>query len=305
MNVSIVIPNYNGSKLLQKNLLKVIAKVSSAQIIVVDDGSKDDSVKMLGNHFPQVTVIKRKNNSGFSSCVNDGVRIAKNKLVFLLNHDAYPENNFLDFLLPYFDNPKVFAVGCLEKSIEGKKIISRGRGVGFFHNGFLQHKRGEINKNNTLWVSGGSGMFRKDTWLELGGLDQLYNPFYWEDIDLSYRAQKAGYEIFFEPRSIIFHAHQEGIIRSKFTHREIKIIAYRNQILFVWLNINNLHFFLEHLIYLPIHLIRSIISLDFPFIYGLILAIIKLPKVLANRKNNNRNNKITDRDILEKFTGEV
>ena len=69
----------------------------------------------------------------------------------------------------------------------------------------LVHSRGEVNKTNTLWVNGGSGAFRKSIWEDLGGFDELYNPFYWEDIDLSYRAKKAGYKIIYVPTAKVYH----------------------------------------------------------------------------------------------------
>src|SRR3972149_7908176 len=98
--VSIVIPNYNGEKLIEKNLPKVLAAKESSQnrileIIIVDDGSIDQSVKLITSMFPQVKLIKHTKNRGFSSSVNTGVRAAKGDLILLLNTDVLPEENFL------------------------------------------------------------------------------------------------------------------------------------------------------------------------------------------------------------------
>src|SRR5581483_9702281 len=101
-----------------------------------------------------------------------------------------------------------------------------------------------------------------------------YNPFYWEDIDISYRALKAGYRIFFEPKSQVIHEHEEGSIRRKYTANQIKVIAYRNQLFFVWINITDLNLQLSHIIWLPYHLLKSFIKGDFAFIKGLCLAFI-------------------------------
>ncbi len=204
MTVSIVIPNYNGAHLLEKNLPMVIEAVHNyeekkhfdTEIIIVDDASVDDSIQEIKNQIlrlrgQELKIIMNEKNLGFSSTVNKGVRHAKGDILVLLNTDVRPEKDFLLPLVSHFEkDDNVFAVGCMDKSIEGEKVALRGRGVGRWEKGFLMHARGEVNKNNTLWVSGGSGAFRKSIWEKLGGFNDLYNPFYWEDIDLSYRGVK-------------------------------------------------------------------------------------------------------------------
>ena len=135
-------------------------------IIIVDDGSTDNSLEIIENQRYEkpgleITVLKNEKNMGFSSAVNRGVKRARGEIVILLNTDAYPEKNFLKYLLPHFKNEKTFAVGCMDKSIEDGKTVLRGRGLGEWKRGFLMHRRGEIDKTNTLWVSGGSGAFSK------------------------------------------------------------------------------------------------------------------------------------------------
>jgi hypothetical protein len=80
----------------------------------------------------------------------------------------------------------------MDKSMEGDKVVLRGRGIGRWEKGFYIHKRGEIDKVDTAWVSGGSGAFRRLMWNTLGGMDPIYNPFYWEDIDPEIKANFSG-----------------------------------------------------------------------------------------------------------------
>ena len=197
MKLSVVIPNYNGRDLLLKNLPAVIRHTPNAQVIVVDDASEDDSLQILARKFPDVKVIKKRKNSGFSSSVNLGVAQSAGDLIILFNSDLSPKKNYLKPLLSYFTDPVTFAVGLLQESHEKGGIVLRGRGEAEFKRGFLIHRRGEIDKKDTYWVSGGAGIFRKSLWQSLGGLREIYDPFYWEDIDLSYRAVRAGYKIFF------------------------------------------------------------------------------------------------------------
>lgn len=285
MKLSIVIPNYNGKVLLAKNLPKVIgesirqSKNQTVEIIIVDDGSTDGSIEEVKNqkskvksHNLKLKIIQNKKNLGFSSAVNRGVKEAEGEIVFLLNTDVYPEAGFIEAVLPHFQDPKIFAVGMLDKSIEGGKIVRRGRGIGKWRRGFYVHKRGKVNKTDTAWVSGGSGAFRKSIWEKLGGFDQIYNPFYWEDIDLSYRAKKAGYKILFEPRSIVFHEHEGSVIKEQFPSWKIRTISFRNQLLFVWKNADFSQS-LSHLLWLPYHIIKSILTGDICFLIGLLWAI--------------------------------
>lgn len=305
MNISIVIPNYNGADILKKNLPKVIEYSNGAEIIIVDDASTDVSVGMLQKEFPSLKVIVRAQNEGFASSVNDGVKASLGDLILLLNSDVEPEKGFLEPLIPYFQDHKVFAVGCLQETEENEENNKQGRGVGKFFHGFLVHGPGTITKETTLWVFGGAGMFRKNVWNKLGGMDTIYNPFYWEDIDLSYRALKSGYKIMFEPNSKVKHLQKTGSIRKYYTKAQITSIAYRNQILFIWLNITDWRYLLEHSIYVYWYLLKSLISLDFVFLVAFLKAVTKLPQITKKRFKNMKSFRITDKEILAQYKNET
>jgi len=275
--------------------------LQGSEVIVVDDGSTDGSVNFITQNYPQIKLISKPFNDGFSTAVNLGIKAASNELVLLINTDVVPTKDFLKYLLPHFENPKIFAVGCLDKSIEGDQVTLRGRGTGKFFKGFLQHQRGEIDQKDTLWVNGGSGIFRKAIWELLGGMDELYNPFYWEDIDLSYRALKSGYLILFEPKSQVIHKHEQGSIKRRYSPKKITQIAYRNQIIFVWKNITSLAYLIQHLIYLPYYLVLSLIKGDNNFIKGFTSAFILLPEVFKKRKISKSKYIMTDEQIFQKY----
>jgi GT2 family glycosyltransferase len=281
--VSVVIPNWNGIYLIKKHLQAVIDTSPGAQIIVSDDMSSDGSVSYLEKNFPQVIVVKSTKQRGFAGNVNAGVAQATGELVILLNTDVEPEKGYLEPLLSHFKSPDVFAVGCLEKSWENGTAILRGRGLAHWHRGFYIHSRGDITKTNTAWVSGGSGAFRRSMWNILGGMDILYNPFYWEDIDLSYRARKIGWKTLFEPQSVVNHYHEQGKIKQVYTPNDVKRIVYRNQFIFIWKNISDTPLILEHVFWTPIRLLQAILGRDYLMIEGYVRALLKLPGVYAHR----------------------
>jgi O-antigen biosynthesis protein len=281
--VSIVIPNWNGEHLLKKYLKDVIGAAQGAEIIVSDDASIDSSVSYLRDEYPQITVVESRARGGFAQNVNKGVAGAKGDIVVLLNTDVKPEKGFLIPLLEHFSDAQVFAVGSLEKSEEEARTLLRGRGLARWRKGYYIHSRGEVNKYDTAWVAGGSGAFRKSMWNKLGGMDTLYSPFYWEDIDISYRARKAGWKTLFEPKSIVHHYHEEGKIKREYTPSDVNRIAYRNQFIFIWKNVTDMSILFSHIFWTPFRLIRALCSGDVIMFQGYILALLRIPSIMVHR----------------------
>lgn len=315
MLVSVIIPNYNGLSLLKKNLPAVLRVLNiceytskkKIELLVVDDASTDESVSYLEKSAATYTggvpirIIRNEHNLGFAPSVNKAVKQAKGEYLYLLNSDVTPEQGFLEPLLKNMKDERMFAVGSMDKSIERGKEVLRGRGLGKWERGFLAHRRGEVDGKDTLWVNGGSGLFRKKIWEKLGGFTELYAPYYWEDIDLSYRALKSGYEVLFEPESIVTHRHEEGAILKTQHKGKVKSIAYRNMWLFVWLNATDRSILREHLRFLPIHLLRAFIKGDFRMVHGFFLAFLQLPKILQLRTKSMKHFRKTDSEVVGRF----
>jgi GT2 family glycosyltransferase len=312
MNLSVIIPNYNGEKLLSKNLPAVLESLSGyksgrVELIITDDCSTDNSctvIEMFIKGINNDNIVGKSVFSddraarGFANNINRGVSVATGEILILLNTDVVPNENFLDPLLIHFRDEEVFAVGCMDESYEKGEKVLRGRGLGRFHRGFLIHRRGEVDRRDTLWVSGGSGAFRKTIWDKLGGFSNLYNPFYWEDIDLSYVAQKSGYKVFFEKGSVVEHRHEEGAIKKKFKEDYIKKISYRNQFIFMWKNITDLSIIASHFLWLPHHFVKALWNKDWQFFGGFFLALMKSDKILKERRKTVKSFIKKDHDVI-------
>jgi len=284
MKTSVIIPTYNGKELLEKNLPFVIQNSNNSEIVIGDDASLDGTLEMLKDKFPRVKVVRSTTNGGFSSIVNKAIKSSSGDLIILLNSDVAPEAGYLDAVLPLFEDPNLFAIGFLQKSIENGNIVLRGRGIGEFKKGFLVHSKGRPDKKDTLWVSGGAGIFNKKIWDKIGGLNDLYNPFYWEDIDMSYRAMKAGYRIGFEPKSVVIHRQAEGSIRTNYSKNVILQYSWRNQFQFVWLNITDLNLLMQHIIQTFLLIINSILSGNWIALKGFFASIKRFPVIMKKRK---------------------
>lgn len=293
--VSVIIPNYNGYELLQENLPSVIAAFKHKpnhiyEVIVVDDASIDKSVDLLKSSFPEVKLIRHKVNRRFSAAVNTGVRMAKGTYVCLLNSDVSPSINFLEAALPNFDDDQVFGVSLAEKGYSWAK--------GSFTDGFVEHTSGEPGNtsHSTFWLSGGSCIIRRDMWMKLKGLDEkLYPPFYWEDLDLSYRAMKRGWKLVWEPRSIVTHIHESTNKHFKSSYRSR--IQERNQLLFIWRNITSKRMFRKHLN----GLVRR--SLRHPGYVRIVLAaLFKLHAVYKLRQIEKKQATVSDESIFSLYS---
>lgn len=253
MDVTILITCWNGRSLLEKNLPKVIKasknpKNHIKEILIVDDGSTDNSAEFIESFKDakfqsfKVKLIRHDRNYGYAKTCNTGVREAKGDLVAILNLDVIPEENFLVDAIPHFADEKVFAVSFNE----GKY----GPGKLEWKKGFLEIIPSEIPPKASLtdWPNGGSSVFRKKIWEKLGGMDEIFLPFYFEDIDLGIRAKRAGFKCLWEPKAKVEHVHEATINKESFKEEYINSIKQRNQLLLTWRNIDSLFSFLLHFI---------------------------------------------------------
>ncbi|MBP9758718.1 glycosyltransferase family 2 protein [Candidatus Dojkabacteria bacterium] len=294
LTVSVVITNYNGKELLEKNLPAIISAKNNKdnnilEIIVVDDFSNDESLKFLNTLKSDISIIKHTKNRGFSATTNTGVRATKGDFVALLNSDVSPSSNFLVSTLKLFEDSQVFGVTFHEKGLGYAKAL--------FSDGYIQQPGGkEVNKVvPSFYTSGGSGIFRKSIWKELGGMDEkLLSPFYWEDIDLSYRANKRGYLSLWDPNAIVVHNHMSTI--SKLPKKNVDMIRERNQLLVLWKNIHSKNMLNKHF--------ASIMkrTLKHPgYMKVIFSALFKLPLVLKERKKEIKESIVSDEAVFQKY----
>jgi GT2 family glycosyltransferase len=242
---TVVIPNWNGRDLLEKyipSIVTALAGNAANEILVVDNGSTDDSPEFLRTAFPQVTVLALPENLGFGGGSNAGFRAAKNDIVVLLNSDMRVAEDFLAPLLKGFEDPEVFAVSCqIFFSDPGKLREETGLTQGWWQDGTLRVRHRIDDQVDDLFPcfygGGGSCAFDRHKFLELGGFDELLAPFYLEDTDLGYLAWKRGWKVLYQPRSVVFHEHR-GTIGKKFSAEFIQSVLRKNYLLFCWKNIH-------------------------------------------------------------------
>lgn len=236
MKISVIVTNWNGLKLLKKNLETIIKNSPEAdEIILADDASEDDSIAYatkLKSLYPKLKIITHRKNIGFGANSNDAVNKSIGEFVVLLNNDILPHPGYISNSLKHFSDPNVFGVGFSEVGHENWARF-------FWKDGYLQHEPGTDNKKPHIsgWVSGGSSIIRKSLFEKLGGFDAVYQPFYSEDLDLGYRAWKSGYTLLWEPTSVVEHHHETTM--SRFSVNFLNYVKERNRLLNTWRNITD------------------------------------------------------------------
>lgn len=307
--ISIVVPTYNGKELLRKYLPSVVAackkySIKHTEIIIVDDASKDETVKYLKLNFSQIKIIQHATNQGFSKTANDGIFAAKNRIVVLFNSDVHVSEDFLKFLPIHFDNGEVFAVrpGLKSSINKGGDDLENPRIGGRFKNGFFDVPL--IRKTSdckAFFAGGGASAFDKEKFEKLGGFDEIFSPFYYEDVDLSYRAWKRGWKIVYEPKSQAYH--QSGATVGKTSKpMRVQAIAERNRYFLVWKNIIDPHLLFKHIIFIPLRLSISILKGRFGAVIGFYNAIKNLKKVKRIRNHEIQFQKRSDIMIFNSFS---
>lgn len=234
-SVSVVIPNYNGRKLLEKYLPFLYNALHHAkieyEIIIPDDASSDDSKKFISENYPDIIFIEGKTNLGFGGNTNRGIFKATKDLVFLLNSDVKLTENYFGFLIPYFNDENVFGVmGAL--TTESDQYLQDGAKYPKWKKNqidfTLNYELADKSPALSLFLSGANALVDRKKILMIGGFDEVFNPFYFEDAELGLRSWRLGWKNYFEPRSVCFHEISSTI--KKFNQRKkIKVISRRNK----------------------------------------------------------------------------
>lgn len=226
MKLSIIIVNYNVEHFLDQCLHSVFKAIKGleAEVFVVDNNSVDGSMKMVAEKYPEAICIENKENTGFSVANNQAIRVSKGKYVLLLNPDTVVEEDTFTKTVAFMDvHPKAGGLGI--KMIDGTgnylpeskrgiptpwvalckmtgltRIFSKSKRFAGYYMGHLSNQ--ENNKVDIL--AGAFMLMRKEALDKVGFLDENFFM-YGEDIDLSYRILKGGYDNYYFADSQIIH----------------------------------------------------------------------------------------------------
>lgn len=199
MDLSIIIISYNTKNLLKECLTSIHKNVGHIkfEILVVDNNSQDGSPEMMEKHFPRLKLIKNRENKGFASANNVGIKESKGKYLLLLNSDTLVLPGSLEKMVRFMDRtPEAGAVGCKLFNPDGSlQSLGRGRNL-------KQHGNSEAKE--VTWVEGSCLMVRREVVNKVGLMDENFF-FYSEDMDWCRRIRLAHWKIFVLPQAKIIH----------------------------------------------------------------------------------------------------
>ncbi|MBI5663594.1 MAG: glycosyltransferase [Nitrospirae bacterium] len=304
--VSVIVLNWNGKEILPACLTHLEKALKNTpgehEVIVADNGSTDGSVEMLKKDFPWARIVELKKNIGFSRGNNKGIATAGKDLVLLLNNDIFlPEETF-SALLQHFDDDKVFAVA--PKVVLEDGTLNEGHSWGAFKEGIMrfynERQAGELEVVKkpalTLYPIGACALMDKKLYLEMGGLDSMFSPFYWEDDDLGYRALKRGYKVIYDPRVSVVH--KNAASSNKLSQYYITAIKEKNMLLFLWKNLTYRPYLREYLKSIPRRIDLALKRKDYMQVVSYLLAFLQAGEVMRRRIKESPWTRLSDKETL-------
>ena len=217
-NIAIVILNWNGASMLRKFLPSVLKYSQEAEVIVADNASKDDSLKVMETEFPEVRTIVLDKNYGFAEGYNQALRQVEAEYYLLLNSDVEVTEGWLQPMLSYMGAHED-VVACQPKlRCEWNRSMLEYAGACGGYIDYLGYPfcRGRIFNTveedlgqydsvvPVLWATGAALMIRSKLYWEAGGLDARFFA-HQEEIDLCWRLRARGYKIVCVPQSVVYH----------------------------------------------------------------------------------------------------
>lgn len=209
---SIVVVSYNSEKYITKCIESLLnTNYPNYEIIVIDNASQDNSLKMLKEFEDKIKLIESKENLGFGGGNNLGIKNSNGEIIVLINPDAYvTPDSTRELILPFLTDEKIMITGSKILYPGTNKIQSAG-GI-LYKNGLPRHigyKEQDANQYNfprTVDYVTGAAMAIKRKFFEITGLfDPIYNPAYYEETEKCFVARKLGYKVVYAPKSIVFH----------------------------------------------------------------------------------------------------
>lgn len=195
MKFSIIIINYNGKTITKNCLDSLFSSLPKGQceIIVVDNASKDSSIKYLYSLYGnKIKIISNDLNLGFAQANNQAARIAQGDYLFFLNNDTIIKDDILPPLEEYLKNEKIGVLSPRLVLEDGScQEYSYGRFPNLYRLFFGNKKVSE--RDEIDWVSGAAMIVKQDVFARAGGFDERFFM-YFEDVDLCSRIKKLGYE---------------------------------------------------------------------------------------------------------------
>ncbi|MEC7936137.1 MAG: glycosyltransferase family 2 protein [Candidatus Neomarinimicrobiota bacterium] len=315
--VSIIIPHWNGIDILSECIDSLNnTEYSNFEIIVVDNYSSDESVKWLKANHPKIKIIENDKNYGYAGGCNRGINNSKGDYIVFLNNDTIHKKDWLSNLVTFMNkHPDCAAVQPkILNYYERDKFDYAGGAGGHMDILCYPFARGrlfleqEIDNNQydddapCFWASGTAIMVRKEFFLEVEKFDENFFA-HMEEIDLCWRLQLKGHNIYVNPKSVIYHKNavslpMTSIKKFMLNHRNSLMMLLSNYKVLTTLYLFPIRYMLE-----LVAILYALTKLDFRHMFGVIQAhlwiLFHIHIIFYKRIKINRLRTIGDYEIMK------
>lgn len=305
---SIIIASYNGRKYLPACLTSVLEQIADEdQVILVDNASQDGTPELVTEAFPQVRLIRNQANCGFAAACNQGAAEAAGEVLVFLNQDTYVAPGWLDQLVGGLlgESGVGLATSRLLLMSEPDRIQMCGQDVHYtglvYGRGYYTPAQTMPSSDDVFAVSGASFAIRRTDWDALGGLDETFYMYY-EETDLSWRAQLAGLACRYVPDSVAYHDYHDSQKSSLQLY-----YSFRNRVLMLFKNYSGYAF----VALLPGLILAELITWGLAFQYGWkgiraklrasLWILLHLNAIRGSRQAAQKKRQVPDRVILDRL----
>jgi len=312
MDVSVVIPTWNGKHLLRAYLPSVLAacdryrqeRGAEVEVIVVEDGGSDGSPGWLRAAYGnRVRVLEHEANLGFAAACRTGFENARFPVALLLNNDVRLKPDCIAPMVEHLADPSVFAVtGKIfdqkeEVFCNGGKVARFRRGMWSTYENYdlLPGAKSDLSLLSFTAI-GAFSAFDRAKFLELGGFDPLAAMV--EDVEVSYRGWKRGWLVKYEPRSVAYHDASQTMDR-RYQRRVLDRLSRRSRILMHWMLLHDPGMFRRHLLAIAGRFLTSWLILDWGFYWAVFTGLANLATVARKRRETRNTMVRSDGALLE------
>ena len=245
--VSVIIPHYGGEEIIQECLKSLkSSNYIQLEIIVVDNSSTDDSIKIMKDKFPHVTLIQSEFNRGFAGGCNFGAQHAMGRYLLILNNDTIHESGWIKHLVQCMESDKnISSVQPKIKNYKKQDYFDYAGGSGGFMDKYcypfargrvfntIEKDEGQYDDScRVFWASGTAFLTKRNIFEQIGGFDETLFA-HMEEIDYHWKCQLLGYEVWVEPKSVVYH---HGALTLPKSSPQKTYLNYRNSLILLLTN---------------------------------------------------------------------
>ncbi|HXF94294.1 MAG TPA: glycosyltransferase family 2 protein [Nitrospiraceae bacterium] len=221
-SVDVIVVNWNGRQWLDECLESLQAQTHPCRVVLVDNGSSDGSVELVRQRFPEIEIVALRNNQGFAGGNLEGLAATRSDFIAVLNNDARADPKWLEHLVLAMQGDREVGICASMLLLDGSGLLN-GAGIGIttagvgFDRGFGCDVGRYRVRERVFGACGAAALYRRQMLDEIGFFDDEFF-LYDEDVDLSFRAQLAGWKCVFVPEAIVHHRMSASVGRLSWLH---------------------------------------------------------------------------------------